>query len=360
MTTAIAPLSQAAGSDATVRAEVRNGTLLTTHGVISACAHCQAQLVTAGIGTRTALVTATPVGYGANELAAAFHLPAPSVGAAGGTVAIASIAADPNLESDLATYRAQFGLPPCTTANGCLKVADYQGGPPLAPDPSAQGQEFEAAFSTETSMDMEMASAACPSCKLIELQLPDADGVINSEDVVRGHFGTAAQTAVALGATAFSMSYIYGADTTGAPSRALFHPGLAVVASSGDRGFQGTQQVVWPQSLPWVIDAGGISLHKQGNTYTETAWSGAGSACEGDMPPAIGQPPSVSANCGGHRATSDVSAVADPNTGVAVYDTYFPGTTQRSGWFVNGGTSASSPVSSLIICRSAPNPGRNR
>jgi len=34
-----------------------------------------------------------------------------------------------------------------------------------------------------------------------------------------------------------------------------------------------------------------------------------------------------------------VSAVADPNTGVAVYDTY-----QSNGWQVYGGTSASAPI----------------
>ena len=39
------------------------------------------------------------------------------------------------------------------------------------------------------------------------------------------------------------------------------------------------------------------------------------------------------------RAVADVSAVADPNTGVAVYQTY-----GASGWDVYGGTSVSSPI----------------
>jgi hypothetical protein len=44
-----------------------------------------------------------------------------------------------------------------------------------------------------------------------------------------------------------------------------------------------------------------------------------------------------------NRTVADVSAVADPNTGVAVYSTY------EGGWLIVGGTSASSPIVAAIF-----------
>ncbi len=43
------------------------------------------------------------------------------------------------------------------------------------------------------------------------------------------------------------------------------------------------------------------------------------------------------------RTDADVAAVADPETGVAVYDTYYKHGRDR-GWTVLGGTSVSSPI----------------
>jgi subtilase family serine protease len=347
-----------------LRAEVRDGTLLKTHGVRQVCAaanaHCLALLVTSATNATAPLSTTAPLGYGAGDLATAYNLPAAGVGAAG-TVAIIDGGADPQLESDLATYRAQYGLPACTTASGCLKITDLHGGPPLAPVAGELGEIEEEEIGVETSLDMDMASAACPGCKLIEVQIPASDAFVDDDpadlDAAMADFGTAVNTATSLGAGAVSMSYQYPSDAnveTGPTGRALFHPGVAVLASSGDGGFEGNEHTGWPQNLPWVTSVGGTSLYATndaGTTFTQTAWSGAGSGCETDLPAGIGQPSTVSAACGGHRAASDVSADADPATGPAVYDTEVPFSGEPYDWIVVGGTSASSPFVAGVYAR---------
>jgi subtilase family serine protease len=110
-----------------------------------------------------------------------------------------------------------------------------------------------------------------------------------------------------------------------------------VTASTGDSGY-GVQS---PASFTHVVAVGGTSLKKASNTrgWTESAWSGAGSGCS-----TINAKPAyqTSATACSHKANADVSAVADPNTGVAVYDsTAYQG---RSGWMVFGGTSVASPI----------------
>jgi hypothetical protein len=377
---AVAPSAQAAQpgnhapSSAALRAEVRAGSLLTAHGVRDVCAaaavraagaanvvpHCMSRVVTASSTSTAPLASTTPVGYGPGDLATAYHLPAASVGATG-TIAIIDAGAYPNLESDVATYRAQYGLPACTTASGCLTIADLHGGPALTPDPTQLGQIEEELIAVETALDMDMASAACPGCKLVELQLPAGDAFVPDDpaslDAAMADFGTAVNTAASMGASAVSMSYQYPSDPiveTGPTGRALFHPGMAVLASSGDGGFEGNEHTGWPQNLPWVTSVGGTSLiatNAAGTTFSQTAWTGAGSGCETDLPAAVGQPASVSTFCGGHRAASDVSSVADPGTGLAVYDTYAPFTGQPLNWIVVGGTSASSPFVAGLYAR---------
>ncbi|HTI21634.1 MAG TPA: peptidase S8 [Kutzneria sp.] len=361
--TVLAPVAKAAGGDPhavtpqiqSLRAQVHAGTLMKSHGLKKACDACQAQIVTTGSGSKTPLSTQAPAGYGADELAAAYHLS----GGNTGTIAIIDAGAYPpaNLEADVNAYRSQYGLPACTVANGCLKVAGFDGGAPQAPstDPDLQLGDEEVAV--ETALDMDMASAACPGCKLVELQLPILDAFFGDQahlDAAMADFGTAVNTAAKLGASSVSMSYQYPSDKTvefGQAGRDLFHPGMAVLASSGDGGYEGDQHGGWPANLPWVVSVGGTSLFQTADGYTNNVWSGAGSGCETDLPGAIGAPASVNAVCGGHRASSDVSAVADPSTGVAVYDTYAPFTGQPLNWITVGGTSASSPFIAGLYAR---------
>jgi subtilase family serine protease len=257
-----------------------------------------------------------PAGLGALDLRSAYNLPAS--GGRGQTIAIINVYDDPKAESDLAVYRAQYGLPPCTTANGCFKKVNANGGTTL-PRP-------DTGWAQEESLDLDMASAACPNCNIL---------LVEADQPSISALGIGVDTAVRMGAKYISNSY--GGPEEVVAKAADFvhfdHPGVAITAASGDSGFG----VLFPAASPHVTAVGGTSLIQGANPrgWSETAWSGAGSGCS-----ARAAKPAWQKDAGCPRRTiSDVSAVADPRTGVAVYDTYGFG-----GWQVVGGTSASAPI----------------
>ncbi|HJP74276.1 MAG TPA: hypothetical protein VJ914_08410 [Pseudonocardiaceae bacterium] len=359
-----APVATAAtGPDlGSLRDAVHTGTLGQTHGVHQVCAGaaggCQAELVTTAKTSNTPLVTPAPVGYGPQDLAGAYQLPAATVGQTG-TIAVLDAGAYPKLEQDLAAYRSQFGLPACTIASGCLKVVNYVGGPPLTPASTSADKQMEEELGFETTLDIDMATAACPACHLIEVQLPLGDGSAQTPtdaDNSAKDFATATTTAINLGANAVSISYQFQSDdfvSTGDPATALNHKGVAIVASSGDNAAEGKANG-WPQNLGTVVSVGGTSLYTTdaaGTQFTQTAWSDTGSGCTLNLPPANGQPSTISTYCQGHRASTDISSVADPSTGVAIYDTYSPSTGVPSDWTIAGGTSAGAPFVAGLFAR---------
>ena len=262
------------------------------------------------------LATTEPAGYGPADLRSAYAITTNGTD----TIAIVDAYGYPNAEADLAVYRAQFGLPPCTTANGCFYKLNQRGQPSPLPTNSIP-------WSQEQAVDLDMASAICPGCKLILLEA-------NTTSIA--NMSTAIATAGRLGAHAISNSYGVPESywyTIYAPRYNI--PGVAVTASSGDAGYG----VEFPASSPYVIAVGGTSLApastKRG--WSETAWSGTGAGCSATF-----AKPSWQTDRGcKHRTVGDVSAVADPNTGVAVYA---PGSSGVSGWYVFGGTSVASPI----------------
>ncbi len=274
-----------------------------------------------GVHGRATGATALPEGYGPADLRAAYNLP--SAGGQDQTVAIVDAGDDPNAEADLAVYRATYGLPPCTTANGCFRKVNQNGATsPLPPD---QG------WAVEIALDLDMVSAACPSCHLLLVEGDDSsfDALANAED-----------TAAALGADEISNSY--GGDEQNGWDRyapSYRHAGVAIVASTGDAGFQVPSM---PAVFQNVIAVGGTTLTRAASArgWTETAWTGSGSGCSAWLDkPAWQHDP----NCPG-RMVADVAADADPQTGPAVYDT-----TYSPGWIVVGGTSASAPFIAGVI-----------
>jgi hypothetical protein len=130
----------------------------------------------------------TPQGFGPADLQSAYVIPA-SAGA-GKTVALVDAQDDPNAESDLAVYRAQFGLPPCTTANGCFHKVDQTGG--------SSYPASDADWGGEISLDLDMVSAICPSCNILLVETNSAD---------LSDLGAGVTLAASLGATAISNSY---------------------------------------------------------------------------------------------------------------------------------------------------------
>jgi subtilase family serine protease len=283
-------------------------------------AHCDA-LVRTDAGAKAVQPNALPAGLGPADLQSAYKLPSSAAGG-GQTVAIVDAQDDPNAESDLATYRSTYGLPACTTANGCFRKVNQNGA--ASPLPTA-----DAGWAGEISLDVDMVSATCPNCHIL---------LVEANTNSFANLGAAVNTAARLGATAISNSY-GGSDASDATSGSFYnHPGIAVTASSGDGGFG----VEYPASSQFVVAVGGTSLTRAANArgWTESAWSGAGSGCSA-FNPAIPSAASFNTGCP-RRAVADVSAVADPQTGVAVFDSVpFQG---FSGWLVFGGTSASAPI----------------
>jgi subtilase family serine protease len=264
---------------------------------------------------------ATPSGLFPADLQSAYKLPSATAGA-GQTIAIVDAFDDPAAESDLGVYRSQFGLPACTTANGCFRKVDQNGG--------THFPRKNASWAEEISLDVDMVSATCPNCHILLVE-----ATTNSF----ANLGTAVNRAATMGANAISNSY-GGSDSSDATNGSFYnHPGIAVTASSGDGGFG----VEYPASSSFVVAVGGTSLTRAAGTtrgWTESAWSGAGSGCSA-FNTAIPSASTFNTGCP-RRAVADVSAVANPQTGVAVFDSIaFQG---FSGWLVFGGTSVSSPI----------------
>jgi subtilase family serine protease len=286
--------------------------------------------------------TASHDGLGPSDLRKAYSLASAAVNnGRGQTVALVDAYDDPTIESDLATYRAYYGLPPCTTANGCFRKVNQdgeRGNYPLVANPS---------WEPEIALDVEMVSAICPNCHILLVEANSADeAIVTSNPVQHSDLGSAVDTAVNLGATEVSNSY---GSVGPEPNQTFFdhyynHPGVAITASAGDEDY-GT---IWPAASPYVTAVGGTELTPDPASrrgFDESVWGsifpgvipndaqGTGSGCSIWEPKPAWQ---HDAGCSG-RTVADVSAVAD---NVAIYDS----SPEIGGWGVVAGTSISSPI----------------
>ena len=262
------------------------------------------------------------------DLESAYKLPSATAGG-GQTVTIVDAGDDPTAESDLAVFRSHYGLPPCTTANGCFTKVNQEGqASPLPPvDCSSSG-----CWPVEESLDLDTVSSVCPNCNI---RLVEADSDSTAD------LSAAEARALVMGAKFISNSF-------GSPEYSgegwPYLAGVAVTASAGDDGYG----VNFPSADPDVTAVGGTTLTKDGSVkrgWDETVWStstteGTGSGCSAYEPqPSFQQGiPQLDAVCQ-NRATTDVSADANPVSGLGIYDT-----TGESGWLQVGGTSLASPI----------------
>ncbi|WP_225098114.1 S53 family peptidase [Streptomyces sp. CoH27] len=291
-------------------------------------AFMEKQAALKGIAPKTVqpnAASASPTGYGPSDIQSAYGLTsAAASNGSGETVAIVDAYDDPNAAADLATYRSYYGLPACTTSNGCFKKVSQTGSTTSLPT-------ADSGWAGEESLDLDMVSATCPNCNIL---------LVEAKSASDANLGTAVNEAVKLGAKFVSNSYggsESSSDTT-YDTQYYNHPGVAITASAGDSAY-GAE---YPAASQYVTAVGGTSLSADSSSrgWTESVWGtssteGTGSGCSAYDPKPSWQTDSGCST----RMIGDVSAVADPATGVSVYDTY-----QASGWNTYGGTSASSPI----------------
>ena len=282
-------------------------------------------------------------GYGPSQLQSAYNLATASAAdGTGQTVALVDAYDYPSAEADLAVYRSQYGLPPCTTANGCFEKVNESGAASPLPQPAPPDNDWTA----EEALDMDMVSAICPNCRIL---------LVEASSPTFGDLGPAVNAAVAAGAKYVSNSYAGYQDPADNKFDTYYydHPGVVVTAASGDSGYE----VRYPAASPYVTAVGGTSLVAASNArgWSESVWStspaeGAGSGCASFEPKPTWQ---TDTGCN-NRTVADVSAVADPATGVAVYDSF----NNEDGWNVFGGTSVATPIiASVYALAGTPVPG---
>ena len=248
----------------------------------------------------------------------------------GETIAIVDAYDDPNAESDLAAYRAEFGLPACTSANGCFAKYDQNGG-------TSYPATVDAGWELEISLDLDAVSALCPNC---HIDLVEAN-TAGTSDLAAAQLVAGTLPGVSAISDSWDDALTFRQERNFLTAGDWTFPGITTVAASGDLGYPGSATNDFPAALPGVTAAGGTTLQPDSTSgvqnvrgFTESAWSGAGSGCNlWQAKPSY----QTDTGCTG-RSYSDISADADPNTGMQVYDT------DDGGWVVVGGTSEASPL----------------
>jgi hypothetical protein len=296
-------------------------------GPVVGAAGCHARVITNRSGTP--LAGSGPSGYGPADFHSAYGLPntAPTVQ----TIAIVDAYNDPTIESDLGVFSSTYGLPACTTANGCFLKVNQSGGTGSYP-------KTDAGWALEIALDVETAHAICQNCKIL---------LVEATSNSLSNLAAGVDTAAGLGATEISNSY-GGAEYSGETTNTSYqHPGIAITASAGDGGYAAE----FPAASPYVVAVGGTTLNLgPSSSYgSETVWSGSGSGCSAyatAQPWQTSDPQWALTGCGTDRGVADVAADANPNTGASVYDTTkYQG---QSGWFTVGGTSLSAPLIAAV------------
>jgi len=272
----------------------------------------------------------SPIGLSPAQIKAAYGWPTKLTAGSGLTIAIVDARDNPAVESDLAVFDQQYGLPDCTTANGCLTKVDSSGGTNYPP--FSKGWEFE------IEIDVQWAHAIAPGAKilLVEAKTANLSDMLAAEDYAKQH------------AQYVSNSWVVGSNQelkgeTGLDSH-FAQPGVSFFAGSGDVGLV----TYYPSASPNVISVGGtqLNLNPDGTLQSETGWAGGGGGCskfESANPAQSRFGPYAQVGCGGMRATPDVAADSSGNSPVSVYDSNpcgFP----CGPWFGAFGTSVATPL----------------
>jgi subtilase family serine protease len=268
----------------------------------------------------------TPSGFGPSDIRNAY-----GVSALGGAKAIAIVDAYhyPTALSDFNSFCSQFGLPretssnPTASTNQVLQVVSQGSGTPAV----------NADWNIEAALDIQWAHAMAPNAKiyLVEANTSNLSDMFLAVKKAAG-LPNVKEVSMSWGAGEFSSET--SADSTFASN------GVVFFASTGDS--QAVRE--YPSESPNVVAVGGTTLHmSHGAVTSEGPWMGSGGGIS-----AYEARPSYQNNLasvvGKKRGAADISAVADPNTGVAIY---------CKGWMVVGGTSLSCPVMAGLVNRAS-------
>jgi hypothetical protein len=277
-----------------------------------------------------------PIGYTPSQITSVYGLNAitftSSSGSpirgdgAGETIALIEMYSNPNLQSDLDTFDANYSLP-----NPTLTVVNQA------------GSQTDRSWTVEQSLDVEWAHAIAPGANIVVVEAAPSGSQTQELQNLLNAVNTARNT---VGVVAVSMSWGFSEMPNESSYDSFFttpagHSGITFIAASGDEG-----TIDYPSASPNVLSVGGTSLNLSGSgTYgSETAWIESGGGYSQYEPePSYQQ----SVQQTGMRSTPDVAFDGDPNTGVEVFSTD-PRSGQGS-WQVVGGTSLGAPAWAGII-----------
>ncbi|MBC5809589.1 MAG: peptidase S8 [Candidatus Eremiobacteraeota bacterium] len=274
-------------------------------------------------------------GYGPPHIQAMYGIASTAASAgAGKTVAIVTAFVDRNIESDLAVYRAAYGLPPCSVASGCLTIRVNLGDGKQHMAPSS--------WSAETALDTQMISAVCPLCKIVVVQAKSdqAQDLAESVDTAAGYHPVAISNSYAIPENQPATDQAKMISFAGHYRKS----DMAITAGAGDHGYG----VSYPASIESVVSVGGTTIHQKGDGSfaAPTVWSGTGSGCS-----VLFKKPSWQTDAGcAMRTANDIAILADPATGVMAFTSY------NGGWNVFGGTSVGAPIVAAMYALAGTTP----
>ncbi len=254
----------------------------------------------------------------------------------GQTVAIIDVYDDPTALNDLNQFSLQFGLPQFNVSGGPTFTKVGENGSSTLPAPSGSS-----GWSLEESLDIEWVHAIAPDANILLVEAKSASDADLIETAVPW---AASQPGVVAVSMSFSGSEFSGENTLDSYfTTPAGHAGVTFLAATGDSG----TPAGYPAYSPNVVAVGGTTLNtdSSGDYISETGWSGSGGGIsEYESLPSYQsgsyQNGSVTQTTT-MRTAPDVSMDADPNTGVAVYDSYdYP----SDPWVQIGGTSVATPI----------------
>ncbi len=264
----------------------------------------------------------SPSGFTPSKILAAYGI---SANAGSNAIAVVDAFDLPTALADFNTFSTQFGLPtePSTTAtaatNKVFQVVYAEGSQPINSNLTG--------WDAEIALDMEWAHAMAPKAKIYLVESSSEATLFHAAQVAQ-NLPSVKEVSMSWGQTEDTIINEFDYDFVFQTATTVFF------ASAGDTG----GEHLYPALSPWVVDVGGTTLHMSGNSVTsETTWadSGGGPSSQELIP---SYQLALQPMLGNRRGGPDVSAVADPATGVSVYDG------EAGGWIVLGGTSVSSPV----------------